>query len=115
MDSLENGTARYRESVEKLLAQYMQDRPHDQDVETQFIQDTKNQHFQIINVGWEGEHRVYSCVLHIDIKGDKVWIQRNMTEHLVAEDLVESGVPKEHIVLGFHSPSKRRYTNFAVN
>ena len=48
-------------------------------------------------------------------KGEKVWIQHNMTESYVAEELVDMGVPPEHIVLGFHSPFSRQFTEFAVN
>lgn len=105
----------YRNSVQSLLQQYLQERPADPNVETQLIADAANDHYQLVNVGWEDDHRIYGCVLHIDIKGDKVWVQHNMTEHRVAEDLVATGVPKEQIVLGFHSPAKRRFTEFAVN
>lgn len=105
----------YRDAVQNLLHQYLQERPDDPNVESQLIADVTKDHYQLVNVGWEEDHRVYGCVLHIDIKGDKIWVQHNMTEHLVAEDLVAAGVPKEQIVLGFHSPAKRRFTEFAVN
>src|SRR4051812_22689177 len=49
-----------------------------------------------------------------DIKGDKLWIQRDGTEHGVARELLEAGVPKNHIVLAFRSPELRRSTDFAV-
>ncbi|MFM6003160.1 MAG: element excision factor XisI family protein, partial [Sphaerospermopsis kisseleviana] len=32
----------------------------------------------------------------------------------IATDLVRVGVPKEDIVLAFHEPKMREYTNFAV-
>ncbi|HBB33754.1 MAG TPA: hypothetical protein DC064_18635, partial [Cyanobacteria bacterium UBA9273] len=32
----------------------------------------------------------------------------------VANELVEAGVPKEDIVLTFHAPYKRKYTELAV-
>lgn len=105
----------YRTPVQELLKQYLKDRPADPNVETQLIADETQDHYQLVNVGWIGDHRVYGCVIHIDIKGDKIWIQQNMTEHPIAEELVSAGVPKEHIVLGFHSPYKRQYTEFAVN
>jgi XisI protein len=56
----------------------------------------------------------YGCVLHIDIKDGKVWVQHNGTERAIADDLMEQGVPAQDIVLGFHSPSKRKFTEFAV-
>lgn len=105
----------YRISVQELLNQYLQERPADPNVETQLIADVTQDHYQLVNVGWEDDHRIYGCVIHIDIKGNKIWIQQNMTEYPIAEDLVAAGIPKDHIVLGFHSPYKRRFTEFAVS
>ncbi|MEZ4733261.1 MAG: element excision factor XisH family protein [Caldilineaceae bacterium] len=57
----------------------------------------------------------YRVVIHIDIKDNKVWLQQNLTDQLVAEDLVARGIPKEHIVLGFQPVYMRKHTEFAVN
>mgnify|MGYP001078534315 CR=1 FL=1 len=105
----------YRKLVLALLQSYVEERPVAEDIETQLVTDTDHDHYQLVNVGWLNGHRIYGCVLHIDLKGDKVWIQHNGTERLVAEELVELGVPKEQIVLGFQTPSRRRLTEFAVN
>jgi hypothetical protein len=32
----------------------------------------------------------------------------------VANELVDAGIPREQIVLAFHHPKKRKYTEFAV-
>lgn len=105
----------YRKRVQDLIRQYAQQRPVAEEVETQTIFDTERDHYQLVNIGWLNNRRVYGCVLHIDIKGDKVWIQHNGTEMPIAEDLVALGIPKESIVLGFHAPYKRQFTEFAVN
>jgi hypothetical protein len=57
---------------------------------------------------------MYGCVLHLDIKNGKIWIQQNGTEIGIADELVKLGVPKEDIVLAFHEPLMRQYTGFAV-
>jgi hypothetical protein len=54
-------------------------------------------------------------LLHLDIKDGKIWIQYDGTEGGIALELVELGVPKEDIVLGYHSPSVRGFTEFAVS
>jgi hypothetical protein len=105
----------YRTQVQDLLKQYVEQRPLYDEVETQLVVDTIHDHYQLVNVGWVNKRRVYGCVLHIDIKDDKVWIQHNGTERFVAEDLVALGIPKDRIVLGFHAPFKRQFTEFAVN
>ena len=64
--------------------------------------------------GWDGVRRVHGSVIHIDIKDGKVWIQYDGTSRPVATELVAAGIPKEHIVLGFHPPDVRRHTEFAL-
>jgi hypothetical protein len=44
----------------------------------------------------------------------KVWLQHNGTDLRIAQDLVRAGIPREHIVLGFHHPSRRPDTEFAA-
>ena len=51
--------------------------------------------------------------IHIDIKDNKIWIQSDGTEVGVANELVEAGVPRQNIVLGFKSPFKRQFTRYA--
>ncbi|NJO42492.1 MAG: XisI protein [Cyanobacteria bacterium CRU_2_1] len=69
---------------------------------------------QLVQVGWQNNRRVYGCILHLDIKDGKIWLQHNGTERQVADELVALGVPKQDIVLGFQSPSKRKFTEFAI-
>jgi len=52
--------------------------------------------------------------MHLDIKKDKIWIQQNTTEVDLAEELIETGVPKQDIVIGFHTPKMRQLTGFGV-
>lgn len=51
----------------------------------------------------------------VRIKEGKVWIQWDGTEERVADDLMALGVPREDIVLGFHPPHLRKFTEFAVS
>ena len=65
-------------------------------------------------LGWEGYRRIHAGLIHIDLKDEKIWVQRDGTEYGVANELVDLGVPREDIVLGFQAPYKRPYTDFAV-
>ncbi|MBC6479825.1 MAG: XisI protein [Hormoscilla sp. GM7CHS1pb] len=58
------------------------------------------------------KHLVHSCLIHIAIADDKIWIHRDGTG--VAGDLLAAGVPKDRIVLGFYHPDTRKITDFAV-
>jgi hypothetical protein len=59
------------------------------------------------------EH-VHTIVVHIEIRGDLVWVQADNTDYDVAETLVRLGIPRDKIVLGFQAPSIRKYTGFAL-
>ncbi|MBF0100993.1 MAG: XisI protein [Desulfobacterales bacterium] len=109
------GLEKYNDWVEEIIKRYSSYRPSYGDVEVQVILDRENHHYQLVNVGWNKDRRIRGCVLHIDIKDNKIWIQHDGTETGVANELAEMGVPKEDIVLAFHPPYKRKYTGFAVN
>ncbi|MTJ54267.1 XisI protein [Anabaena sp. UHCC 0253] len=111
MDKLE----RYQHYIESILQEYSQYKPSYGDVELQVILDKEHNHYQLMTVGWNGEKRIYGIMLHIDIKDGKIWIQHNGTERRIAQDLLELGVPKQDIVLAFHSPTRRKYSDFAVS
>ena len=56
---------------------------------------------------------VYGTIIHVDIRDGKIWIQRDFTEEGVARKLVDLGVPKTDIVLGFKPPYMRQFNDFA--
>lgn len=104
----------YREYIQELLTKYANYKPSEEDVEEQLIFDTVRDHYQILDIGWDGYDRIYNCVIHLDIKDEKIWIQRNMTDIQIAEDLTEMGIPKEDIVLGLQPSYLRQYTQYGV-
>lgn len=82
--------------------------------EIQLLFDTERHHYQVLHIGWTQQRkRVYGIVIHVDIKENFIWVQRDGTEIGIANELLEAGVPKQDIVLGFHSPYKRQFTEFA--
>lgn len=107
---------KYRQVVQHLLMSHAPLKSENlrPNVESQLVFDTERDHYQILDVGWEGFKPIYNCFIHIDIKDEKIWIQRNMTEHDLARELVEMGIPKEDIILGLHPPYKRPYTGYGV-
>jgi len=105
----------YRSCVQDILKKYENRKPSAGDIEVQLIEDTMRDRYQVCSVGWLEKRRVHGCKVHIDIKEGKIWIQHNLTEDRLARELEEKGVPKHDIVLGFHSPFKRQFTDYAVN
>ena len=105
----------YPACVEEVIRRHGQYRPTYGDVEVQMVFDREGHHYQLLNVGWDRQRRIWGCLLHIDIKDGKIWIERDGTQEGVANELVEMGVSKQDIVLAFHAPYKRPYTGFAEN
>jgi hypothetical protein len=110
MDNL----TKYQQIVRDLILDYAQYKPSHGEIETEAIIDTQTDHYELLHVGWDGVRRVHGAVIHIDIIGGKVWIQHDGTSPGVALDLVEAGIPREDIVLGFHPSHLRQYTEFGV-
>ncbi|WP_442949491.1 XisI protein [Nostoc sp.] len=77
--------------------------------------DTEHDHYQIISIGWNNQKRIYGPIMHIDIKNNKIWIQQNTTEADIALELIEMGIDKQDIVIGFHTPKMRQLSGFAVD
>ena len=105
---------RYRNYIHQVLEPYTHHHYSYANIEVQLLEDTARDHYQVYHIGWHGKQRVHGCILHLDIINDKIWIQHNMTEDLIAEKLEKLGVPKQDIVLGLHAPIMRQYTDYAM-
>ena len=104
----------YRRIIRRLIEEYAQFRPSVGEVEVEVIIDERQDHYELIQSGWQGYRRIHGCLIHVDIRGDKIWIQHDGTEEGVAHDLVAAGIPKDRIVLAFKSPEARPLTGFAT-
>src|SRR5437868_3893229 len=54
---------------------------------TTVFDDTTNVYLVVVE-GWQDVQRLHGCLVHVEIKGDKIWIQQDGTEHGVAGDLL---------------------------
>lgn len=103
----------YRRYIKEVIRRHSRPSAYG-DAEIQNIFDTDHDHYQLVHAGWFKKQRQYGCIMHLDIKDGKIWIQHDGTEIGVANELVELGVPKSDIVLAYHHPYKRPYTGFAT-
>jgi hypothetical protein len=65
-------------------------------------------------VGWDDGQRLYGCLIHVDIKDEKICIQYDGTEYSIAQELIDLGVSPQSIVVAYQAPSARKFTEFAV-
>jgi hypothetical protein len=88
--------------------------PSGEEVQTELICDESSGHYQLGEVGWDGNRRIDDIFLHVDVYNDRVWIQHDGTDLPIAEVLVREGIPKGCIILAFHPPELRQYTDYAA-
>lgn len=105
---------RYRSVIEATLMDYTTIPYAYGEIATRPSFDRGHDQYLLVNVGWDHERRIHGCLVHIEILNDKIWIQRDGTEAGIANALVEAGIPKDQIVLGFRPPEIRQHTEYAV-
>ena len=82
--------------------------------ELALIFDDEHQQYIVRSIGWQRNKRILTTILHVAIRDGKIWIEEDWTEDGIATYFLEHGVPNHQIVLGFHAPTMREYTEFAV-
>jgi len=110
MDTLDT----YRQIIQNVLTEYVGVQYAYGQIQNETIFDRQADRYMIVSVGWQKIKRIHGCLIHIDIINDKIWIQRDGTEEGIANALVNAGIPKDRIVLGFHAPEVRQHTEYAV-
>jgi len=106
---------KYQTLIKNILNEYAKYKPVFGEIDSRVSFDDEHGTYALLQVGWNGDEYVHGAVIHVDIIEDKIWIQYDGTEEGIATDLVDNGVPKEMIVLGFHPPEVRPYTGFSVS
>lgn len=107
---------KYREIIKGALTKYADliNRNPRPGKETEVVFDEERDHYMLVNTGWSDKERFRGTTVYVRIRNDKFWIEEDWLEYGIATDLLEAGVPNEDIVLGFQSPERRPYTEFAV-
>jgi XisI protein len=110
MDTL----TQYRQIVEQTLLAHAKTADALDAIEHQTIFDRGSDHYLLVQVGWGRHQRIYGVVAHIDLVGEKIWIQTDGTEAGLAHELRQAGIPPGNIVLGYRLPEVRKNTEYAI-
>lgn len=110
MDKLKN----YQQIIQDVLNPYLEIKYANADLKNRPAYDYQHNQYLIISEGWRGNQHIHSCLIHLEIINNKIWIQCDNTEEGIANQLVSAGISKSDIILGFHEPEIRKYTGFAV-
>ncbi|MDJ0726964.1 MAG: XisI protein [Prochloraceae cyanobacterium] len=104
----------YRQYIQDFLTEQTKGKVIGGDIETEIIFDLERDRFLLIDLGWKEHQRIYNCVIHLEIRDNKIWIQRNQTDRPIADVLISMGVASEDIILGLQPPYIREYTGLGV-
>ncbi len=108
-------TTRYESIIIELLAEYADFWGSGNGIKRCVITDKNNHTYQLMSYGWQdGKRYIHNIAFHLELIGDKIWIHQNNTEAMIADELMEKGVSRKDIVLGFIPDKDRIYTGFAV-
>ncbi|MFM7448830.1 MAG: XisI protein [Leptolyngbyaceae cyanobacterium] len=117
MDSLTH----HRQTIQNLLKHYYslaQQQPHSDhttpDITEHLILDPERDQYLWLRCGWDDKKRVQHIILYLRIENGKIWVETDNTDLKIVDDLIAAKIPPQDIVLGFHHPSKRPLTEFAV-
>jgi XisI protein len=105
---------KYQKAIMSILEEYAKIRYENVDGENQIIADKENHRYQVVTIGWQGNKFIHDCPIHMDIINGKIWVQRNSTEIDLGVALMEQGVLKTDIVIGFFTPKMREYSEYAL-
>lgn len=64
-------------------------------------------------IGWPDNKRIYFPIFHLRIHNDKVWVEHTSSDYDIVGIIEERGIPASDIVLAFHAPTMRKYTDYA--
>lgn len=109
----------YRKAITEALEHYAtigyaHKERHPDAFDLQLLFDRDRDHYQLLGLGWNGNHQTCLVIFHFAIQHGKVWLHRNVANYDILEDIEARGVPKEDIVLAFQPPAIRQYTGYAV-
>jgi XisI protein len=107
---------RYRHIIKTILSKYHQ---LDQEqpspgIESFIAFDEVRDHYFWLQVGWDAMGRTCGNTVYVRIHDLKVWIEEDLTEDGIVDELLEAGIAQEDIVLGFQHPRDRSLAEFSV-
>lgn len=112
---------RYKVILKEIFEDYKKNNPSvsnsriGQEVKSFFVIDEINGIFTWFHFGWTKQGRVDSINVFVRLENGKIHIEEDWTEDGIGTILLKRGVPPKDIVVEFHPPEMRQYTEFALS
>ena len=95
------GTDQFRDIVKSTLKEFVAIPNQSGATQDRTVFDDESGVYQWCSYGWQDLKRIFNVVVHIEIRGDLVWIERNASDIEIGEVLAERGIPKTRLCLVF--------------
>lgn len=105
---------RYKYILEQLVNRYAENQPSHGRIETFPICDPKQNHYLLMDIGWDTTGRVHAVAFHAHLEEGKVWIEWDGTDPSLSDELVTAGIPPSDIIPAFYRPEYRALTELAI-
>jgi ketopantoate reductase len=105
----------YKQFVREILTEIYDEMPKEEGVRAELTFDDERGHYYIVEAGWSGKHRILGIVVHCTVLDGKIYVEHDGVSIGIVAMLMERGVPPTNLVLGFHPPNLRHYTQFALS
>jgi hypothetical protein len=110
MDKVTN----FRSIIKRILTPIAQNGiSSDPSVKIHFVNDSETDEFILMMIGWSRHRYSHGLLMHLQIVNGKVWVHQDRTDFDIGNLLVEEGIPKSDVVLGFVEPMLRGSHGFA--
>lgn len=98
----------YRKVVKDVIRKYAQLRPSHGNIRLDTVFDEHQDHYVLMQSGWDRGIRVRGNLIYITLRGDKVHIEYDGIEQGISDELINRGIPKDKIVFAFLSPTAEK-------
>ncbi|MEM8640095.1 MAG: XisI protein [Cyanobacteria bacterium P01_G01_bin.54] len=104
----------YRQTLLNILQEYCDIFNRDSPTTSQIIISQNQTRYLIIDEGWDSIKRIHDLIFDAEIRHNKIWLHHDGLDHGITAELVDTGVPKDRIVLAFHPPHIRKHTGYGI-
>ena len=70
-------------------------------VKRQLIINAEKTDFILLSLGWDDDNFLHTILFHYQIKDNKVWLMKNNTNVLINQIMIENGIHKNDITIGW--------------
>lgn len=92
--------------VKQVIQRYAQFTPSHGNIRLDTVFDDQQQHYALMQVGWDRGRRIRGNLIYITLQDGKIWIEYDGMEQGITQDLIAAGVSPDEIILAFLEESQ---------